>query len=188
MASLNTSSARCSRPRTTGPQPINRPASAISLPPQLETDGAYRESMPGRRRAQAAPARGHVGLERGAVLDAPGAHPNLLRLRSTEPGRGSHGVEARGDLFRKLQLRLGRPCTVTSFASPATGDRCQVILNYHVRRGEVDGVDVSGKPLHHTSRPHVRQDSERNDLFYVNAIEAIGHRCARSLASEPAPQ
>jgi hypothetical protein len=36
---------------------------------------------------------------------------------------------------------------VTSFASPATGDRCQVILNYHVERGEVDGVDVSGRSV-----------------------------------------
>jgi hypothetical protein len=36
---------------------------------------------------------------------------------------------------------------VTSFASPATGDRCQVILNYHVRRGEIDGVDVGGRSV-----------------------------------------
>lgn len=28
--------------------------------------------------------------------------------------------------------------------SPATYDRCQVVLVYHVREGEVDGVDVSG--------------------------------------------
>jgi hypothetical protein len=35
-------------------------------------------------------------------------------------------------------------CTVTSFTALSTGDRCQVVLNYHVQRGEVDGVDVSG--------------------------------------------
>ncbi len=35
------------------------------------------------------------------------------------------------------------PCTVTSFAAPATQDRCQVVLVYHVDRGSVDGVDVS---------------------------------------------
>ena len=39
------------------------------------------------------------------------------------------------------------PCTVTSFALPATGDRCQGVLNYHVRRGEVDGTDVSGRSV-----------------------------------------
>jgi hypothetical protein len=39
------------------------------------------------------------------------------------------------------------PCTVTSFASPATGDRCHVILNYHVRNGQVDGTDVSGRSV-----------------------------------------
>jgi hypothetical protein len=33
---------------------------------------------------------------------------------------------------------------VTSFASPATGDRCHVILNYHVHSGHIDGVDVGG--------------------------------------------
>jgi hypothetical protein len=56
-------------------------------------------------------------------------------------------MEARRDLFRKLQLRLGCPCTVTSFVSSATADRCQVILNYHVQRGEIDGVDVSGRSV-----------------------------------------
>jgi hypothetical protein len=28
--------------------------------------------------------------------------------------------------------------------SPATGERCQVILNYHIEHGSIDGVDVSG--------------------------------------------
>jgi hypothetical protein len=36
---------------------------------------------------------------------------------------------------------------VTSFVSPATGDRCHVILNYHVQRGQIDGVDVSGRSV-----------------------------------------
>ena len=50
-----------------------------------------------------------------------------------------------GTYFENCNCDWVCPCTVTSFASPATGDRCQVILNYHVRRGEVDGVDVSGR-------------------------------------------
>src|SRR5260370_2968048 len=42
------------------------------------------------------------------------------------------------------------------------------------------------QPLHHTRGPHVGRDSERDDLFQVNAIEAISKCCAGSLASEPA--
>ena len=49
-----------------------------------------------------------------------------------------------GTYFENCNCDWVCPCTVTSFASPATGDRCQVVLNYHVRHGEIDGVDVSG--------------------------------------------
>jgi hypothetical protein len=49
-----------------------------------------------------------------------------------------------GTYFENCNCDWVCPCTVTSFASPATGDRCQVVLNYHVRHGEVDGLDVSG--------------------------------------------
>jgi hypothetical protein len=49
-----------------------------------------------------------------------------------------------GTYFENCNCDWVCPCTVTSFASPATGDRCQVVLNYHVRHGEVDGIDVSG--------------------------------------------
>jgi hypothetical protein len=49
-----------------------------------------------------------------------------------------------GTYFENCNCDWVCPCTVTSFASSATGDRCQVILNYHIQRGEVDGVDVSG--------------------------------------------
>jgi hypothetical protein len=52
-----------------------------------------------------------------------------------------------GTYFENCNCDWVCPCTVTSFASPSTGDRCQVILNYHVRRGEVDGVDVSGRSV-----------------------------------------
>jgi hypothetical protein len=49
-----------------------------------------------------------------------------------------------GTYFENCNCEWVCPCSVTSFASPATQDRCQVILNYHVDRGEIDGVDVSG--------------------------------------------
>ena len=52
-----------------------------------------------------------------------------------------------GTYFENCNCDWVCPCTVTSFVSPATGDRCQVVLNYHVRRGEVDGVDVSERSV-----------------------------------------
>jgi hypothetical protein len=52
-----------------------------------------------------------------------------------------------GTYFENCNCDWVCPCTVTSFALPATGDRCQVILNYHVTRGAVDGVDVSGRSV-----------------------------------------
>ena len=52
-----------------------------------------------------------------------------------------------GTYFENCNCDWVCPCTVTSFASPATGDRCQVVLNYHVRRGDIDGVDVSGRSV-----------------------------------------
>jgi hypothetical protein len=41
-------------------------------------------------------------------------------------------------------LRLGLPCSVTSLVAPATQDRCQVVLVYHIDSGEIEGTDVSG--------------------------------------------
>jgi hypothetical protein len=52
-----------------------------------------------------------------------------------------------GTYFENCNCDWVCPCTVTSFVSPATDDRCHVVLNYHVRRGEVDGVDVSGRSV-----------------------------------------
>jgi len=54
------------------------------------------------------------------------------------------GWKVEGTYFENCNCDWVCPCTVTSFASPSTGDRCHVILNYHVSRGEIDGVDVSG--------------------------------------------
>jgi hypothetical protein len=52
-----------------------------------------------------------------------------------------------GTYFENCNCDWVCPCTVTSFVSSATADRCQVILNYHVQRGEIDGVDVSGRSV-----------------------------------------
>ena len=49
-----------------------------------------------------------------------------------------------GTYFENCNCTFACPCSVTSFATPATQDRCNVILNYHIQRGEIDGVDVSG--------------------------------------------
>lgn len=52
-----------------------------------------------------------------------------------------------GTYFENCNCDWVCPCSVTSFASSATGDRCTVILNYHVSRGEIDGVDVTGRSV-----------------------------------------
>jgi len=52
-----------------------------------------------------------------------------------------------GTYFENCNCDWVCPCSVTSFALPATGDRCNVILNYHIQRGDIDGVDVSGRSV-----------------------------------------
>src|SRR5712692_1708360 len=52
-----------------------------------------------------------------------------------------------GTYFENCNCDFACPCTVTTFASPGTEDRCQVILAYHITRGQIDGVDVSGRSL-----------------------------------------
>ena len=52
-----------------------------------------------------------------------------------------------GTYFESCNCTFACPCTVTSFGTSATQDRCRVILNYHVHRGEIDHVDVSGRSV-----------------------------------------
>ena len=52
-----------------------------------------------------------------------------------------------GTYFENCNCDFACPCTVTSFAAPATQERCQVVLAYHVTRGQIDGVDVSGRSV-----------------------------------------
>jgi hypothetical protein len=64
-------------------------------------------------------------------------------------GRSSTGGEVvawsvEGTYFENCNCEWVCPCTVSSLTKPATQDRCQVVLIYHVDRGSVDGVDVAG--------------------------------------------
>lgn len=52
--------------------------------------------------------------------------------------------ELEGTYFENCNCTWVCPCTVSSLTMPATQDRCQVILIYHVDRGKIDGADVSG--------------------------------------------
>src|SRR5205085_10975067 len=49
-----------------------------------------------------------------------------------------------GRYFENCSCEVVCPCTA-SLALGADYDRCRVALVFHVDRGEVDGVDVSGK-------------------------------------------
>src|SRR2546426_252289 len=46
-----------------------------------------------------------------------------------------------GTYFENCNCDFACPCSVTSFASPATQDRCQVVLAYHIQRGQIDVED-----------------------------------------------
>ena len=49
-----------------------------------------------------------------------------------------------GTYFENCNCTFACPCSVTSFATPATQDRCLVVLAFHIAKGEVDGTDVAG--------------------------------------------
>src|SRR5436305_13395940 len=68
------------------------------------------------------------------------SHGSREDVRETQ----SMSWKLEGTYFENCNCDFACPCSVTSFAAPATQDRCHVILNYHIDRGEIDGVDVSG--------------------------------------------
>ena len=49
-----------------------------------------------------------------------------------------------GTYFENCNCNFACPCAVTSFGAPATQDRCQIVLAYHIEKGQIDGVDVGG--------------------------------------------
>src|SRR3989441_12685918 len=68
----------------------------------------------------------------------------FVRSLQHEFGGMSMSWTVEGTYFENCNCDFACPCTVTSFASPGTEDRCQVVLAYHIQRGEIDSVDVSG--------------------------------------------
>ena len=52
-----------------------------------------------------------------------------------------------GTYFENCNCTFACPCSITSFATPATQDRCQVVLAFHVSKGQIDGTDVSGRSV-----------------------------------------
>ena len=52
-----------------------------------------------------------------------------------------------GTYFENCNCEVMCPCGASSLVLPADQERCQVVLAYHVERGEVDGLDVSGRTV-----------------------------------------
>lgn len=49
-----------------------------------------------------------------------------------------------GTYFENCNCDAICPCTWSGLSERATYERCKVVLNYHIDRGSIDGVDVSG--------------------------------------------
>jgi hypothetical protein len=49
-----------------------------------------------------------------------------------------------GTYFENCNCDMVCPCSTSGLTAPADNDRCKVALAFHVRSGDVDGVDVSG--------------------------------------------
>jgi len=48
-----------------------------------------------------------------------------------------------GTYIENCNCEVVCPCAASAFAAPATYDRCNVVLAWHIDSGEVDGTDVS---------------------------------------------
>ena len=49
-----------------------------------------------------------------------------------------------GTYFENCNCEVTCPCAASGFAAPADYDRCQFLMAFHVDKGKVDDVDVSG--------------------------------------------
>lgn len=49
-----------------------------------------------------------------------------------------------GTYFENCNCDTICPCTWSGLTEHATHDRCKAVLNYHIERGDIDGVDVGG--------------------------------------------
>lgn len=52
-----------------------------------------------------------------------------------------------GTYFENCNCDMVCPCTTSGLSMPADQERCQVVLAFHIERGEVEGVDVGGKTV-----------------------------------------
>jgi hypothetical protein len=52
-----------------------------------------------------------------------------------------------GTYFENCNCEVLCPCGASSLMLPADNDRCQVLLAFHVDRGDIDGVDVSDRTV-----------------------------------------
>jgi hypothetical protein len=52
-----------------------------------------------------------------------------------------------GTYFENCNCDMVCPCTTSGLSMRADQERCRVVLAFHVDRGEVEGVDVSGKTV-----------------------------------------
>ena len=65
----------------------------------------------------------------------------------------------KGTYFESCNCDVACPCGASNLLLPATNDRCDVLLAFHVEQGDVDGVDVGGTTvalLADTPAQHVR--------------------------------
>ena len=49
-----------------------------------------------------------------------------------------------GTYFENCSCEVGCPCTVADFSAKADYDRCRFLMAFHVDKGSIDDVDVSG--------------------------------------------
>lgn len=52
-----------------------------------------------------------------------------------------------GTYMESCSCEVACPCGASNLALPATYDRCEVLLAFHIEDGEVDGVDVSDRTV-----------------------------------------
>ncbi|HET7901696.1 MAG TPA: DUF1326 domain-containing protein [Candidatus Nanopelagicales bacterium] len=52
-----------------------------------------------------------------------------------------------GTYFENCSCDMVCPCTTSGLTMPADQERCRVVLAFHVDRGQVDGLDVSGRSV-----------------------------------------
>jgi len=52
-----------------------------------------------------------------------------------------------GTYFENCSCEVACPCGASNLLLPATYDRCEVMLAFHVEEGDVDGLDVGGNTV-----------------------------------------